>query len=433
MKNDSTLELEIGQVDGLLAAARREDALFLLTSASLDSWAGGPKVPPYPSFVEALNAHPGEGKGPCVARGQSFRERLRETGVPQETIFWIEAADLFEQLLLEGARRQWTHVFVLDPWAASLVGKANPLAGANWIYLFHRSEGGSPHSAAYGQVLGEWALHLPFQGKLPIHESRSVSGLVERGISDSAPNLPTPRPRSNMPPRFKKDPCYSEGERSGEEYIPWRWKVIGPASGRRADVPMVAVVVQGANRPLHLRILVDSLVRQNYPLHRIRLQIQSDAGDPSFPSFLAAVRCAHPALEVGAADSEAGGPLGRGGLTHQLESSDVAVVLDGRTLLPPGFLAILRELVCLEEPLSVPQIELRRDVSSHILLGNLDYFEQYGALHEAHRSALLAEPVRILPRKALRDGAGIIPLGQGGGKASGTVGRELELLRLSEL
>lgn len=409
MKSAAPRDVIPSPAEKLLATVRSGESLLLTTSAGVQGWADGPKVPAYPALTQALEAASREGAGPSVLRGQPFSGNLREAGVPEETIFWIEAGDLFEQLILEAGRNRLSTVVALDPWAAALIGKANPLPGPDWIYLFHRYAEETPQDGGYGRVLERWALELPFQEKLPLSQCLDVLPGGQSEIDD-------PKPPSSR--------------NSEEAYVPWRWKVIGPSLAGRVEPPLVALVIRGADR-LHLRVLLDSLVRQGYPLHRVRLFTEPDTREPLLAPFMAMVRLAHPTLEV-AAVSDDSTPLPRGEYEKKLSSCDIAVVLDCRTVLSPGFLSGLCELAGREEPLSISRVALRRDVSAHILLGNLDCFEHYESLREAHRPAESAEnaagTVCVLPRKALKGMSGLGLVG-----VPRTVSNSRELLALSDL
>lgn len=336
---------------------------------------------------------------------------------------WIDAGALFEELESHlGAAGDLPYVFCMDPWAGQLLGRSDDLAErAKWVYvsdLEERKKSGS--HPAYWEALETWFRELPFTCILP--KALLVRAMEAKG----APPKALPLPKANV----------IHAERPGA----WQWRVLRQArASAKPRLRTLLMVCRYSGSLAHLRVFLDSVVRQELPKEALEVAILAPPGKEDLESYLKWFALAHEALRVRLLQLSAEDSKGwKIKLNDRLSKDPEAtvVLLSDHCILPKVFGPFLLSKSVPEQVIAFPGLAIGTLASAHIVTGNLDPIEHYEKLTQGSSGDQVPrkpEIARCIPPKLWTGGEGepfsrIFGLAQGSASVSGPA-----LLELADL
>ncbi len=309
------------------------------------------------------------------------RDSAQELG---DALAWVDAGSLYEALVkYVETSGPVDFIFCLDPWAAQLLSRAQELgSGIRWILVsdvpIRRTEG----HPEYWDRMEEWFNTLPFFAIIP------------KNLWDLAISVREDEHRHGM----------VEGH-SGRIHLEspgaWQWRRIGRAeSSPHPGEDLVFFCVRYSGSLSHLKILLDSLARQDFPKNRLRAVILAREVGNELPDYLEWFGLVHADLQ--ATQLSCSRELWETDLNEVLGSVPGAcvVVVDDHALLPDRFAIGVSEAVQEKISTALIGIPLSLEVSAQIITGNLDPISNYARLVQAFAGK---------PAKGLPESARIIP------------------------
>lgn len=291
---------------------------------------------------------------------------------------WIDAGLVYEDLARSAeSLGSLDYVFCLDPWAAQLRSRAGEIAGhATWILVSDIDDRNRAEEREYWEQLQHW-----FQGL-------SFSAIIPKRVWDQAlvaPEAPAPpAPESTL---FAQKPGA------------WRWRRLTPGPGTAS----VVALIRYSGRLAHLRVLLDSLIRQEGSREGMRLVVLAGAEGEDPRATLRWFEIAHPAHPIALIRTSEEWKTELNRVLSETPGATVVMIGD-HAILPARFLDIVRQGA--HPPvLGVP---VNLEATAHIVTGNLDPIQNYDTLLQsfmAHRKTA-GVSARIIPPNAWKDEAG---------------------------
>ena len=378
-------------------------------------------------LVHHLSGHPDPGE-PNLSGSNDWASACK----------WIEAGRLFELLTREeAAGANYEHIVCMDPWVASiLVGQDDLLSKASRHYVGDASKISKNEGGDYARELEEWLGATP-----PFDEPIDKRGIKKEVYSQpptSAMKDPGPPPqvvpssRDGSVPLLPRQPTLSVSR--------------DPMSGKSWNSPLGRLVTFGPSRPkgdqgatasrthlkhprnlrhpihlnmlvvapgdlLRLRVFLDSLIRQERQERRdkqdpkaadmeVFICIRSGGtAPPELEPYLRILKVTHPEVRISLVENG-----GEGGIDKLLAGDpDGLLIIDGRCVLPRDFIQTVVTVMTLESGRSrdFSHLLVHREVSAHVLSGNLDPVAHYEDLRQVHEKNLGEENPEN-PRPILR-------------------------------
>jgi hypothetical protein len=292
--------------------------------------------------------------------------------------FWLAAGARLEELLVRLENHgPADYIFCLDPWAAQIRSKADKMAPtAAWVLISDLDERKKGKDREYWEQLEAWFEALPFAVIVP----RKV---WDQAISPAQPpSLPATEPEL-----FAAKPGA------------WRWRRL-TSSPKAAPV---VFLVRYSGSLGHLRVFLDSVVRQEGPKDGVHIAILAGVEGEDPRAYLQWFDIAHPGQRTtligtsGIWKTELSQFLGR--------ASGATVVMAGdHSILPSRFTALVRQGAS-PRVLGIPA---SLEVTAHVLTGNLDPIQNYETLLQSFSSEKKArgEAVRIVSSETWNKGTG---------------------------
>jgi hypothetical protein len=322
--------------------------------------------------ISSLKPSPGARKGSSSA--EIFGEdSVRDLG---DAPAWVDAGEVYEELIatIEG-RGPLDFVICVDPWAAQLRSRAGEIAeDARWILIAdpegHRRGGANE---GYWEFLDQW------------FETLSFTMILTEGVWDKVrKNSEQTRSRRTDDPVFLQQPGS------------WIWRRVSPR-----QLPPVLFLVRYSGSLGHLRVFLDSLVRQADAGRSFRCVVLSGPVGDDARSYLRWFSIAHDHLSVDLVEITApSADAWRVKLGQLLASSGspTLVLLGDHSILPNSFVRTLQE----GRVSYARGTLLSSEASAHIITGNLDPITNYDSLLRAHSGAQAegAEGARVLSPEA---------------------------------
>jgi hypothetical protein len=337
--------------------------------------------------------------------------------IPEETIAWIRAGDLFEKLIQYLARSEKPDtLLILDPWAALTLARGVELSpGSKCLFISDLAERGRGRDAEYWGSTAQWIEGLPID---------QVLTLEELGFDPEAPCRPAPQPRQeDSPLRLSPRPPLPSQSRPA-----WRWKEIarGAPEPLSTETPSPAFALVHRGTPLHLAASLRALGRQDGLADRIPLWVLARHPGVGTKRVIEILDKAHPALALrglsmpGPEDDWADAAR----RLLQVISPRPLILLDDFTLVPRDYsMRLKRDLRAKNEAVLFGRRTLDAESAARVLAGTLDPDPRYEellrggrAMDPSNRPAALAlaeetgaEPEALAER--LRSFAGFSPDG----------------------
>jgi len=355
-------------VASLLAEAAKNGGI-VISRRELRRYQGLSVVELRKALVKAVDHEPG-----CLSipvREILLEEQAGELG---HAPAWLEAGARYEELIaaLE-SQGPAEYVFCLDPWAAQLLGSRDGAGlGARWVFVRDEATREREQLREYWEQLDHWFGNIPYHAIISREE-------LERSIRDESP----------------------VGTPGGDDRIilqkpgSWQWRQISKPS-RRSPRPTGALllIVRYSGSLSHLRVLLDSLARQDYPKHLLRLAILAAEPCPDVKSYLKWYSHCHPSQGPSLVDiSDPDQGKWRADLNRVLaQSSGAVIVLVGdHSILPDKFSRKAVEISSADPRPVIFGVPLGDQASAHILIGNLDPIPNYEILLRTASSGTASE------------------------------------------
>lgn len=280
--------------------------------------------------------------------------------------YWIDAGSVCEDLVNLGTDSV-DYVFCLDPWAAQLVRDVDAASGARWYVVSDLSVRKPLAHGEYWAQLEEWFERRPFAGII-------AREAWEGALRTESDELSPVRPAS------------VHAQRPGA----WQWKKISTS----ADEQTLHFLVKYSGSLPHLRVFLDSLVRQECLKEQLRATILTSEKTEDLQRYLRWHALAHPTLTAESivtleVDQSLGAVPGA-----------LVVLADDHTILPPRFSRFAFAMAAADACPLLRRIPLSVEATAHVLTGNLDAVGNYESLVGAfirESKTGSEEAVRLIP------------------------------------
>jgi len=321
---------------------------------------------------------------------------------------WIDAGAVYEELLefmkLNGPP---DYVICVDPWAAQLRSRVGELASsAKWILVSDLAQRARAGKKEYWEELGAWFETLAYSAILPKESWDPVLAPAEH---------PVPRP--------------GDDRIFAEKLGAWRWRRLVPVETSTA----LLFLVRYSGSLSHLRVLLDSLLRQEGPRETSQCVILAGAEGEDPQSYLRWVALAHPRLRLTLLRTSADWKPELGRLLEKAPTATLVMIGD-HAILPTGF----ARLVQAGTQAKVLGIPMSLEATGHIVTGNLDPHPNYETLIRSFSAEQKprTECARIIPPEALKGAGGdlvgrLLQLSEEAGRQQS--GPPISLLEMADL